>query len=84
MLGSLFLAIDTRYNLATNFLQESYLFDAIFSILVRTNRLHDRMKCSSKCCAACQCNGLGHDIQRPDQINFAIIFISPSFTIAFF
>ena len=40
MLGSLFLAIDTRYNFATNFLQESYLFDSIFSIIVITNRLH--------------------------------------------
>ena len=31
-----------------------------------------RMKCSSKCCAACRCNGWRHDIQRPDQINFVL------------
>ena len=36
-----FLAIDIRYNFVTNFLQESYLFDSIFSAIVWTNRLHD-------------------------------------------
>ena len=41
MLGSLFLAIDTRYIFVTNVLQGSYLFDSIFSIIVWTNGLHD-------------------------------------------
>ena len=36
-LGSLFLAVDTRYNFC------DILF-SIFSIIVRTNRLHDLMK----------------------------------------
>ena len=31
-----------------------------------------RMKRSSKCCAACRCNGRRLDIQRPDQINFVL------------
>ena len=38
---SLSLAIDTRYNFVTDFLQYLYLFDSIFSIIVWTNRLHD-------------------------------------------
>ena len=32
-----------------------------------------RMKCSSKFCAACRCNGRTLDIQGPDQINFVLI-----------
>ena len=30
------------------------------------------MKCSSKCCAGCRCNGLGLNLQRPDEINFVL------------
>ena len=54
-----------------------------------------RLQCSSKCCAACRCNRRRLDIERPEQINFALLdvfpfklfpitFISPLFTRAFF
>ena len=41
MLGSLSLAIDTRYNFVANFVSNLCLFDSIFSIIVWTNWLQD-------------------------------------------
>ena len=40
---------------------------------LKNHSLYLRMKGSSKCCAACRCNGRRLDIQRSDQINFVLI-----------
>ena len=39
---------------------------------LKNDSLYLRMKHSSRCCAACRCNGRRLDIQRPAQINFAL------------
>ena len=39
-------------------------------VLAGSKMTHSVCVCSTQCCVASRCNGLGLDIERPDQINF--------------